>query len=91
MIEVSVTKNNNIQVRIETKSKQECTAIGTTIHDQLVGNQDYIDCNIILNIDNGNDIFIWVDPICKEIPEVRIVTPDETTTLRALVEPRLKR
>lgn len=35
---------------IKTKSGEEEFRIADSIHNQLVGNKDYIDCNIILNM-----------------------------------------
>ena len=42
-------------------SEQEVALeFGQTIHDQLVGNQDYIDCNIVLNISYRTDTGLYM-------------------------------
>lgn len=38
------------QITIKTSSQEEEFRIAEKIHEQLVGNQDYIDCNIVLNM-----------------------------------------
>lgn len=59
-------------VTIETKNDDEKMRIGSNIHEQLRGNQDYIDCLIILNIDEPNIVRLWVDKRCKEIPNITL-------------------
>lgn len=47
--------------------------IGDKIHNQLVGNQDYVDCRIVLNIDEPYMVSLWIDNNCvNPIPEIRI-------------------
>lgn len=35
--------------------------VGDKIHHQLVGNQNYIDCKIILNIDTEGEVLLLID------------------------------
>lgn len=48
------------------------------IHNQLVGNPDYINSNIILNDSSTrndgtvNEIHVYIFEECKNIPEIRI-------------------
>ena len=50
--------------------------VGEPIHDSLVGNQDYIDSNIVLNVDQGKDdvpkcyLYFSKDD-CKDIEYIR--------------------
>lgn len=47
-------------------------AVGNYLHEQLRGNQDYIDNNIILNIDAENEVNLYFFDECKEIPTLVI-------------------
>ena len=61
------------QVEIYTDSKEETIRIGTSIHQQLVGNQDYIDNNIILNCtDEPTTVSLYIFEECKELPKIVI-------------------
>lgn len=46
--------------------------LGTKIHNQLVGNKDYIDSNIVLNIDEQYTVQLWFFKECESIPEITI-------------------
>lgn len=60
-------------IEIETQSKEECMRIGTLIHNQLVGNEDYINNNIILNCtEDDNFVRIIIFDECKNVPEIKI-------------------
>lgn len=48
------------EVRIHCTSVEEKVRVAGSIHNQLVGNQDYIDDNIVLNMDDEFDIFVWI-------------------------------
>ena len=43
--------------------------IGNSIHQQLVGNQDYIDSNIGISLETDS-ILIWFDDCKGEIPDI---------------------
>ena len=43
--------------------------IGNSIHQQLVGDQDYIDSNIGISLET-DAILIWVDDCKGEIPDI---------------------
>ena len=43
--------------------------IGNSIHQQLVGNQDYIDSNIGISLET-DAILIWFDDCKGEIPDI---------------------
>lgn len=60
-----------VKITVDTKEMKE--KIGTKIHDQLVGNQDYIDSRIILNIDEDKDILLYIDDECTDkIPAITL-------------------
>lgn len=60
------------KVTIEIDDPDERLAIGTAIHEQLRGRQDYIDSNIILNIDTDYAVELYVMSDCKELPKIEI-------------------
>lgn len=43
--------------------------IGNSIHQQLAGNQDYIDSNIGISL-TSNEVIIWFDDCKGEIPDI---------------------
>lgn len=57
---------------IKTVNDEEKMRIGSSIHEQLVGNKDYIDSNIVLNIDDENEVNLYVFKECENIPEITI-------------------
>ena len=59
-------------ITIDVNSEQEKMEIGKKIHEQLVNNQDYIDSNIILNIDYPLAVHLWIFNECENIPEIHI-------------------
>lgn len=61
--------SGEIIIRPKNIDKHTLEEIGNSIHMQLVGNQDYIDNNIGINIDN-NEVFIWIDKCNGEIPDI---------------------
>ena len=60
------------EITIKCADAEEKMRIGMLIHDQLKGNQDYIDCNIILNVDAQNTVKLYIFKECKEIPQILI-------------------
>lgn len=64
-------------VTIECETFEEMAAIREKIHNQLVGNQDYVDRNIVLNgsddrYEQDNSIHLIFFEECEEIPEITI-------------------
>ena len=59
-------------ITIECSDNNEKMAVGNLIHKQLRGNEDYINNNIILNIDTDNTVKLWIFKECKEIPQILI-------------------
>ena len=57
---------------IELSDADTRMAVGTAIHEQLRGKQDYIDNNIILNIDTDYAVELYVMSDCKELPKIEI-------------------
>ena len=57
---------------IELSDADDRMAVGTAIHEQLRGKQDYIDNNIILNIDTDYAVELYVMSDCKELPKIEI-------------------
>lgn len=49
--------------------KHTIEEIGTSIHQQLVGNQDYIDSNIGISLETDK-VLIWFDDCKEEIPDI---------------------
>lgn len=43
--------------------------IGNSIHQQLAGNQDYIDSNIGISL-TSNEVIIWFDDCKGDIPDI---------------------
>lgn len=64
--------NLKMHIKITVDDEKEQDKIGNFIHEQLRGNKDYIDSNIILNIDADNEINLYVFKECKEIPTITI-------------------
>ena len=61
-----------MEVTIVTENEEEKMKVGEHIHNQLVGNQDYIDSNIVLNIDTPNTVILDIFKECKNIPTITI-------------------
>lgn len=64
--------NLKMHVTIRTRNEKEQMRIGNSIHHQLVGNKDYIDSNIILNIDVDNEVNLYIFEECEVIPDIVI-------------------
>lgn len=60
------------KITIEVRDEKEQLRIGNFIHEQLRGNEDYINNNIILNIDVENTIRLYIFEECKEVPVISI-------------------
>lgn len=64
------------EIIIKTDSRKSRIEVLENIHKQLVGNQDYIDCNIILNDDNtsfdgtGHEVHVYMYGDIKNRPDI---------------------
>lgn len=63
---------------VKTNSLDEEYEVAKKIHKQLVGNQDYIDCNIVLNMSSDradeteNEVHLYICDDAKTNPEIKI-------------------
>ena len=64
--------NVKYEMFIHVDSESEKMRIGTAIHEQLKGNQDYIDSKIILNVDGLHEIVLSIFEDATMIPEITI-------------------
>lgn len=60
------------EITIVCENEKEQERLGNHIHEQLRGNKDYIDSNIVLNIDTKNIIKLYIFEECKERPTITI-------------------
>ena len=60
-------KDLKMHITIRTTDEKEQMRVGNSIHHQLVGNNDYIDCNIILNIDDENELNLYIFTECENV------------------------
>lgn len=58
-----------IIIRPKEVDKHTIEEIGTSIHQQLVGNHDYIDNNIGISLETDK-VLIWFDDCKEEIPDI---------------------
>ena len=65
-------KNLKMHVTIRTTDEKEQERVGNSIHHQLMGNKDYIDSNIVLNIDVDNEVNLFIYKECENIPDIVI-------------------
>ena len=61
-----------MHITIRTVDNKEQMRVGNSIHHQLMGNKDYIDNNIILNIDTDNEVNLYIFEECTDIPNIII-------------------
>ena len=64
-------------ISIECSTEEEMLDIKSHIHDQLVGNKDYVDSNIILNgsddrREDGYAVHLCICDGCEYIPPITI-------------------
>ena len=59
-------------ITIETMNEDEKMAVGNSIHNQLVGNKDYIDSNIILNVDEYEKVRLLIFEECTNVPKITL-------------------
>lgn len=65
-------KELKMHITIRTTDEKEQMRVGNSIHEQLRGNKDYIDNNIILNIDVDNEVNLYIFKECKNVPDIVI-------------------
>lgn len=58
-----------IIIRPKEIHKHTIEDIGNTIHQQLVGNKDYINSNIGISLET-DEVLIWIDDCEGEIPDI---------------------
>ena len=61
-----------MHIIIITNDNKEKMRISNLIHNQLVGNKDYINCNIILNDYYEYEINLYIFNECKNVPNIVI-------------------
>ena len=64
--------NLKMHITIRTTDEKEQMKIGNSIHHQLVGNQDYKNSNIVLNIDEENEVNLYIFKECEIVPDIVI-------------------
>lgn len=64
--------NLKIKITIETTTKDGQMEISNSIHNQLKGNEDYINNNIILNCNEENVTKLFIFNECKNVPKIII-------------------
>lgn len=57
---------------IHTDTESEKMRLGSAFHEQLKGNQDYIDSRIILNVDQCGKVVLSIFEDATMIPELSI-------------------
>lgn len=65
-------KQLKMHITIRMVDDKEQMRVGNSIHHQLVGNKDYIDNNIILNIDMDNEVNLYIFKECENVPDIII-------------------
>lgn len=64
---------------IKTKTEEEESAVMESIHNQLVGNPDYIECRIILNNSSTrndgtkNEVHVYIFNDSESNPQITII------------------
>ncbi len=65
-------KQLKMHVTIRTVDDKEQMRVSNSIHHQLMGNKDYVDNNIILNIDMDNEVNVYIFKECENVPAIII-------------------
>lgn len=64
-------KPNGIEFLIHTDTDEECMMLGEKICNQLRGNPDYINSNIVVNYTSGDRIvYLWFAKFCRSVAEI---------------------
>lgn len=61
--------NGEIAIRPREIDNDTIVKIGNSIHQQLAGNQDYIDSNIGISL-TSDEVIIWFDDCKGDIPDI---------------------
>lgn len=67
-----MTKTFKKAIEIECSSNEEKMEVSRKIHNQLVGNKDYTNSNIVINHDEDCIVLVVIFNECKEEPEIII-------------------
>lgn len=59
-------------ITIETVDEDEKMAVGSSIHKQLIGNKDYIDGNVILNVGGYETVRLLIFEECTNVPKITL-------------------
>lgn len=59
-------------IEVRCSSNEEKMEISKLIHNQLVGNEDYIHNSIILNHEEDRKVLLVIFKECEEIPTITI-------------------
>lgn len=71
-VKINVTANG-IEYLIHTDSDEECMTLGEKIGNQLHGNPDFVNSNIVLNYTSGDQIvYLWFAKFCRSVAELTI-------------------
>lgn len=66
-------ENLILTMEIETQTKEACMELGYSICQQLVGKEDFINDNIVVNYtDTDNVVRLYIFKECKEIPDITL-------------------
>ena len=65
-------ENLKMHITIRTADEKEQIRISNSIHHQLIGNKEYIDSNIVLNIGIENEVNLYVFKECENVPDIII-------------------
>ena len=65
-------ENLKMRIKITVDDEKEQMNIANHIHNQLIGNRDYIGKRIALSIDTDNEINLYVSKECDVIPPIVI-------------------
>lgn len=61
-----------MHITIRTANEDEQMRIANSIHHQLVGNKDYVDSKIVLSIDVGDEVNLYIFNECENVPDIII-------------------
>lgn len=62
--------NGEIVIKPKYPTEETLMEIGEHIHQQLVGNMDYVNCNIGISVGKVA-VLVWIDECEGEIPEIK--------------------
>lgn len=65
-------KDLKMHIKITVTDDKEQLSIANAIHEQLRGEPDYVNNNIVLNIDTDGEINLYVFKECMHVPTITI-------------------